>query len=103
MLFRSDKVFLEGRNLRTQRPTKKFEDKWFGPFVIERKVGVSAYQLKLPQSMANIHPVFNEALLKLAIDPVYDVQAKELPPPPVVVDKHEEYEVEEIRDARLHR
>ena len=86
-----------------QRPTKKFEDKWFGPFTVERKVGASTYKLKLPQSMSNVHPVFNEVLLKPAIDPVYDVQVKEPPPPPVVVDEHEEYEVEEIRDARLHR
>ena len=64
-----------------QRPTKKFEDKWFGLFIIKRKVGASAYKLKLPQSMSNVHPIFNEALLKPAFKLEYDVQTKDPPCP----------------------
>ncbi|KAL5501130.1 hypothetical protein ACEPAH_9517 [Sanghuangporus vaninii] len=31
------KVFLDGRNIKTTRPTKKMDDKWFGPFEIVEK------------------------------------------------------------------
>ncbi|KAL5507648.1 hypothetical protein ACEPAH_7104 [Sanghuangporus vaninii] len=33
------KVFLGGRNIKTTRPTKKMDDKWFGPFEIVEKGG----------------------------------------------------------------
>ncbi|KAL5498856.1 hypothetical protein ACEPAH_1374 [Sanghuangporus vaninii] len=33
------KVFLDGRNIKTTRPTKKMDDKWFGPFEIVEKGG----------------------------------------------------------------
>ncbi|KAL5520683.1 hypothetical protein ACEPAF_2684 [Sanghuangporus sanghuang] len=79
------KVFLDGRNIKTIRPMKKMDDKWFGPF--EKKV----------------HPVFNEILLKPAIQPSFESQKKPPSPPPVIIDEQEEYEVEEILDSRLHR
>ncbi|KAL5513317.1 hypothetical protein ACEPAH_3716 [Sanghuangporus vaninii] len=97
------KVFLDGRNIKTTRPTKKMDDKWFGPFEIVEKVGASAYRLKLPRTLRQVHPVFNEVLLKPAVEPSFESQQKPPPPPPVLVDDEEEYEVEEILDSRLHR
>ena len=97
------KVFLDGRNIKTSRPSAKMEDKWFGPYEIIEKVGASAYRLKLPRTWNKIHPVFNVVMLKPAIEPAFDSQHLPSPPPPVLVDNEEEYEVEEIRDARLHR
>ena len=47
---KGDKVFLDGRNLKTSRPTSKMEDKWFGPFEVLEKVGVSAYRPKIPRT-----------------------------------------------------
>ena len=44
-----DKVLLDSRNIKTTRPTKKFNDKWPGPFEVDSKVGASTYKLKLPQ------------------------------------------------------
>ena len=44
-----DKVLLDSRNIKTTRPTKKFDDKWLGPFEVDSKVGASTYKLKLPQ------------------------------------------------------
>ncbi|OCB91419.1 hypothetical protein A7U60_g1324 [Sanghuangporus baumii] len=79
------KVFLDGWNIKIIRPMKKMDDKWFGPF--EKKV----------------HPVFNEILLKLAIQPSFESQKKPPPPPPVIIDEQEEYKVEEILDSHLHR
>ncbi|KAL5512939.1 hypothetical protein ACEPAH_3337 [Sanghuangporus vaninii] len=97
------KVFLDGRNIKTTRPTKKMDDKWFGPFEIVEKVGASAYRLKLPRTWRQVHPVFNEVLLKPAVEPSFESQQKPPPPPPVLVDDEEEYEVKEILDSRLHR
>ena len=85
------------------RPTKKFDDKWFGPFEVTEKVGAAAYKLKLPKTWKKIHPVFNVALLKPYQEPIFQEQKKSPPPPPILVDDEEEYEVQEVLDSRLHR
>ncbi|KAJ8462152.1 hypothetical protein ONZ51_g11083 [Trametes cubensis] len=46
-----DWVYIDATHLRTDRPTKKFEDKRYGPFQMEKKVGAAAYQLKLPRNL----------------------------------------------------
>ena len=98
-----EKVFLEGRNIKTARPTKKMEDKWFGPYEVLEKVGASAYRLNLPKTWGRIHSVFNEAILKPAVEPEFPSQKRPPPPPPVIVDEEEEYEVEAILDSKRHR
>ena len=55
-----DKVYLEGTNITTDRPIKKFDDKRHGPFTVIKKVGASSYKLKLPATWKKIHLVFNE-------------------------------------------
>ena len=44
-----DKVLLDSRNIKTTRPTKKFNNKWLSPFEVDSKVGASTYKLKLLQ------------------------------------------------------
>ena len=44
-----DKVLLDSKNIKTTRLTKKFNDKWLGPFEVDSKVGASVYKLKLLQ------------------------------------------------------
>ena len=97
------KVFLDGRNIKTIRPSKKMDDKWFGPFEVVEKVGASAYRLKLPRTWRKVHPVFNECLLKQAVEPQFASQHKLPPPPPVIIDDEEEYELDKILNARRHR
>lgn len=63
------KVFLDGRHIKTNRPSAKMEDKWFGPFEVMEKVGASAYRLKLPRTWRQVHPVFNVSLPTLALTP----------------------------------
>ena len=58
-----DMVMLHGRNLKTRRPTKKFDDKMFGPFKIDRVISPMAMRLKLPRSW-KIHPTFHVKLLE---------------------------------------
>ena len=56
-------VWLNAKNIKTKRPSKKLDHKRLGPFEIERKVSSHAYKLKLPLSMRFLHPVFHVSLL----------------------------------------
>ena len=96
------KVFLDGRNIKTTRPSAKMEDKWFGPYEVIQKVGASAYRLNIPKTWKQVHPVFNVSMLKPAHDPIFDSQKKPPPPSPVIIEEEEEYEVDEILDSRIH-
>jgi len=74
------KVMLSRQNIKTKRPTKKLDHKYFGPFTVKRKVGQQAYELDLPARM-NIHPVFYVGLLEpyqQSTDPTH----KQEPPSP---------------------
>jgi hypothetical protein len=95
-----DKVWLEGRNVVSLRPTKKLDDKRYGPFVILERVGKSAYKLDLPSTWRQIHPTFNEVLLTPFIEPTFSHQSKPPPPPAINVEGHPEYEVAEILQVR---
>ena len=54
-----DLVLLEATNIRTERPSKKLNDKCYGPFQIIKKEGLASYHLKLDKTWRNIHPVFH--------------------------------------------
>jgi hypothetical protein len=96
-----DQVWLLRRNIKTSRPSDKLDSKRLGPFPIKAKVGDAAYQLQLPRSM-RIHPVFHVSLLE-PFRP-NDIPGRvQDPPPPVVVDDHEEFEAQEVLDSRTRR
>jgi len=95
-----EKVWLEGKNLKPLRPTKKFADKRYGPFTILEKIGKSSYKLEIPKTWKQIHPVFNEVLLSPYHEPAFKGQQRPPPPPPVEIEGHPEYEVEEILNVQ---
>ena len=98
---KGDQVWLEGMNIKTDRPMKKLNHKQHGPFLIIEKVGESAYKLNLPATWKKVHPVFNEALLTPYILPEYPSQKKSEPPPPIIIDNEEEYKIEELMDSKF--
>ena len=92
-----DKVFLLTKNIRTEKASKKLDNKNISPFKIKKLVGLS-YQLKLPYIM-KIHDVFHPNLLRKAADDPLPGQWN-IPPPPTVVNDKKEWEVDDILDAK---
>src|SRR5262249_46231795 len=96
-----NQVWLLRRNVTTTRPSDKLDYKRLGPFAITAKVGNAAFRLQLPSSM-KIHPVFHVSLLE-PFRP-NDIPGRvQDPPPPAIIDGHEEFEVETILDSRVRR
>lgn len=62
-----DMVYLKNQPYKTKslvkRVNQKFSPRYYGPYEVEKKIGLLAYQLKLPLD-SKIRPVFHAALLK---------------------------------------
>ena len=98
-----DKVWLDGRHIKTQRPIKKLDDRWFGPFEIQKVLSRNAYRLKLPQSFRRVHPVFHVSLLRRWNPDLIAERPQPTNPEPILADNGEpEYEVECVLDSRMH-
>ncbi|TFY53494.1 hypothetical protein EVG20_g10089 [Dentipellis fragilis] len=98
---KGDKVWLDGKNVRTTCPKAKLAAKYLGPFEITNVIGPVTYRLKLPSTWC-IHPVFHASLLS----PYKETDAHGsnfLTPAPDLVEGKEEYEVEKVLNARLTR
>jgi hypothetical protein len=92
---------MDARNITTQRPSKKLDWKRLGPYEVIKVISPWAYRLQLPKEL-HIHPVQPISRLSKAPEDPLPGQI-ETPPPPVVVDGEEEYEVEQVEDSRLFR
>src|SRR4051794_29417621 len=104
-----DQVLLSSSHIhlasQAQRPTRKLQARFIGPYSVIAKVSPVAYKLELPPSL-NVHPVFHVNLLRAYTAPAAvtnRVPTGPLPPPAVTVDDHEEYEVECILDTHRRR
>ena len=89
-----ERVWLDARNIKTQRPTVKLDHHRLGPYKVVESVGASAVCLCLPDT-TQIHPVFHVSLLEHAADNAFPGQ---ITPPlhAVIVEGEEEWEVETI-------
>jgi hypothetical protein len=96
-----DKVWLNLKNIKTDRPSKKLDDK-NAKFTVTEVINSHAYRLNTPPGIDN---VFHVSLLRPAgIDPFPSQIVIEAQPPPIVSeDGEEEYEVEEIVRARTRK
>jgi hypothetical protein len=96
-----DRVWLDGSDIATNRPSSKLSHQHLGPFVINKCVGRGVYHLILPPQLRRLHPVFPVVKLSLAHpDPILG-RRPALPPPPTPVDGEKEYEVEKILDSQM--
>ena len=93
-----DKVWLFSNHVRNQRPSRKLDHKFLGPYEVVESVGTHAYHLRFLPSIKR-HPVVHVSEIEPASNnPLYG-QRHPLPPP-VVVDGEVEWEVEEVVDSR---
>ena len=88
-------MWLENKNIHLNQPSKKLDNKRYGPFKILKDIGSGAFELELPEGWM-IHNVFNEDLLTRFVEPKFHGQHKDLASPPVIINEEEEYEVEEV-------
>ena len=94
-----DKVWLNTKNLRIKRPTKKLFNKNEDLFEITAVISPHAYRLKLPDSW-KCHDVFNAHLLHDSAD---DPLPEQAPPIPLSInnsDHDDLYEVVRINNSR---
>jgi len=98
-----DRVYLDALDIKMTHPSLKLSHRRLGPFEIECQVGPLAYRLKLPHGMRQLHPVFNVVKLSAAPEDLILGRKPQALPPPIVVDREEEWEVEEILDSCWHR
>ena len=90
-----DNVWLENKNIYSNKPSKKLVQKRYRPFRILKDIGLGVFQLELPEEWA-IHNVFNKDLLTRCNKPQFKGQHMELALPPIIINEKEEYEVEEV-------
>jgi len=95
-----DLVMLNGRNIKTRRPTRKLDHKNHGPFQIEKIVSPLAFRLTLPRKW-KIHNVFHVSLP----EPYRSSEHRAPPDPSKVlreadnIEQSEEYDVEEVMSS----
>ena len=95
------KVWLDLRNIKTNRPSKKLDAR-HAKFTVLEKIGSHAYRLDTP---TGIHNVFHTYLLRPAADDPFPSQKQtDWQPPAIINDEgEEEWEVERILQERKKR
>ena len=95
----SDNVWLENKNIQSNQPSKKLDNKRYRFFKILKNIGSGVFQLELPEGWA-IHNVFNKNLLTWCVKPKFKEQHKDPTSPPIIINQEKEYEVKEVRKHR---
>lgn len=91
---KGDMVLLATKNLSTDRPSKKLDYKYIGPYEVLEKISENNYRLDLK---TRHHPVFHISLLESTENTILVNNGQSHEP---VVEDPEEYHVEEIRDMK---
>src|SRR5882672_8135815 len=93
-------TYIKAQFFRMTQPSKKFSDKFLGPYKSLAQPGTHSITLQLPDSLCTVHLVFHISILEPATpNPIPDrVQA---PPPPITVNNEPEFEISEILDTKI--
>ena len=93
-------VWLSLKNITTNRPKKKLDYKYVGPYRVKRVINPRVYKLNLPKSLSGIHPVFYISMLEK-----YHKQAINRQPNPapveIVTQEENAYVVDHIKEDKL--
>ena len=92
-------MWLEAKNIYSNRLSKKLDQKRYGSFRILKDIDQGVLQLALSEGCI-IHNVFNKDLLTCCKEPQFQEQHIEPAPPPIIINEEEKYEVEEVRKHR---
>ncbi|MBW0497144.1 hypothetical protein O181_036859 [Austropuccinia psidii MF-1] len=95
-------LWLASKNIKTKRPTEKLAERWLGPFEVLKMIGSHAYHLRLPQQWKSFHHVFHVSLLE-PVKKSSIPNKNQLPPPPILVEEQEEWEVAQVLVSKLKR
>lgn len=102
-----DLVFIDTRHFANDRTSKSLGFKRIGPCAIVRSIDNKAYEVALPQSLADagVSNVFHPDKLSLAPSSSFPGQRHPDPPPLMIFDPntqstHPEWEIDEIVDCR---
>src|SRR5258707_1331067 len=96
-----DKAWLSLQNYSSNRPMKKLDHKWAGPFTITKVISPAAIKLHLSAREKNIPPIISiSSVCPYILDEIVE-HPQPLQPGPITVDNQEEYKVEEILDSRF--
>lgn len=92
-----DEVLLSTKNLKLSRPTRKFDQKYIGPYPILEVINEVSYKLKLDAELGAIHDVFHVNLLRPAPnDPLPGQFNKPAPPIAIDAEGHKLWAIETI-------
>jgi len=97
-----DNVWLESKNIHSNQPSKKLDNKRYRLFRISKDIGSGAFELELPEEWM-IYNVFYEDLLTRCVELKFKGQHKKPVPPLMIINEEEEYKVEEVRKYRKQR
>jgi len=92
-------MWLENKNIYSNRPSKKLDQKRYRPFKILKDIGLRIFQLELIEGWM-IHNMFNEDLLTRCNKLQFKRQHMEPASPLTIINKEEEYEVEKVQKHR---
>ena len=94
---KGDDVWLEAKNIHSNWPSKKLDQKRYEPF--KENIDLKAFQLELLKGWV-IYNMFNEDLLTLCKEPQFKKQHMDSPSPPDIFNEEEEYKVKEVWNHR---
>jgi len=90
-----DNMWLESKNIHSNRSLKKLNQKRYKLFRISKGIGLGAFQLELPEGWM-IRNVFNKDLLTKCREPHFKKQYIKLISSSTIINKEEKYKVEEV-------
>lgn len=93
------RVLLQAKNIKTDRPTAKLDYKYIGLYVIDKKISNVAFRLKLLHTM-KVHPVFHVSLLKPYKQDIIPGRKTSEPPAVITPQGEEEWEVDAILNTK---
>jgi hypothetical protein len=96
-----DQVFVTTKYISTTWPTKKFTETFIGPYEVIGKPSAASYQVRLPKSLSQVHPVFHVSQLEPHFPNPF--AGREEPPPATVeiIDSDEHFEIKQIADSKI--